>query len=322
MFSRCLLAVGQCKIPDGVQTECLIIDNNSKYDVAQLPYVQDIVRQYSWISVIRENKPGLSFARERGYRSSKGDWIVFFDDDNEPATDYLVETVKLADEYPNVGIWGPGNISVEYMKPVDTWFEQNKQYFQERHFDQIYTDSNRQMQFFYPPGTGMILHRTILQTWADKFSSNTYSVLGRTGDNLESSEDIQIIYTGLDCGFSVGSSPTLVLNHLTSERKSTFSYIKKLAFGIAVSGPKTAKELSPTGSVHKVDVPARSTIYLKLMYFFSRYFMLPSANKKAFLISYIKYFAGIAGTYRMINKPLPQALSFFIQHFELEHKKR
>lgn len=320
VFERCLVAVKSLLIPEGIKVQCTIVDNNSTPPVRKIEYVKELINETEWITIIEEKRPGQSNARETGCRKSFGDWIVFFDDDNEPNANYLLNLCELCQTHPDVGLWGPGNINVEYLIPVSDWFEKNKHYYQQRNYTSILIDDDIVMKYFYPPGTGMCVLRAPLEKWADKFNSGIYTVVGRTAGNLESSDDIQILYKVLEDGYKVGSSPTLSLNHLTSARKSTFSYIKRLAFGISVSGPRLSREISATPENFDVTLESPAKIIWKLCLFFTKYGLIGNKKKNNFLIAYIHYFAGIVGKYRLKDKKLPFALEYFIRKFDLEKR--
>lgn len=320
VFERCLNAVKNLEIPASIHVQCIIVDNNSSTPVSQLDYVQKLIKEADWLTVVSESRPGLSYARERGFKESNGEWIVFFDDDNEPMSDYILNLASIVDKYQDVGLWGPGNIDVVYLSSVDPWFENNKHYFQQRNYDSVLMDNDREMKYFYPPGTGMAVLRSSLKKWVDKFSSGKFTMLGRTGASMESSDDIQILYKVLEDGYKVGSSPTLSLKHLTSARKSTFLYIKRLAFGISVSGPRLSREISATPENFDLTLESPAMVTWKLALFSIKYTLLGKDRKKKFLIPHIHYFAGIVGKYRMKDQTLPVALEYFIKRFDLEKR--
>src|ERR1035437_9739406 len=60
--------------------------------------------------------PPITHARLRGIKESKGDLLVFVDDDNILAADYLEQSLKIADEFPKLGALG-GSIKGEFEIP-------------------------------------------------------------------------------------------------------------------------------------------------------------------------------------------------------------
>src|SRR5262245_51400394 len=91
--------------------ELLVIDNAS--DVPLTPDAWDL----SWhprSRHFREDELGLAPARRRGMREATGDILVFVDDDNILAADYLARAVCIGSEWPMLGVWGSGITSPEF----------------------------------------------------------------------------------------------------------------------------------------------------------------------------------------------------------------
>jgi glycosyltransferase involved in cell wall biosynthesis len=79
--------------------EIIVVDNNSK---------QAVKTDFSGTKKIRwviENKEGLTIARLRGLKESKGDLIIYVDDDNILAKNYIRNAYKLAVQDPATGVW-------------------------------------------------------------------------------------------------------------------------------------------------------------------------------------------------------------------------
>src|SRR5262249_16813288 len=64
--------------------------------------------------VIREDQLGLSSARLRGIQEASADLLVFVDDDNVLAQDYLWQAIRIEREWPMLGVWGSGVIAPEF----------------------------------------------------------------------------------------------------------------------------------------------------------------------------------------------------------------
>src|SRR5258708_39359270 len=84
--------------------ELLLVDNASE---ERLGDVWDI----SWhprARHVREDELGLTPARLRGIRESSGELLLFADDDNVLAPDYLDRAVAIAKRYTYLGVFGAG----------------------------------------------------------------------------------------------------------------------------------------------------------------------------------------------------------------------
>ena len=122
-FRRVLAGVAALERPADHDIEYLVIDSTSEPPVASREAVREFLGRSPWARVIRSPAPGLAAARRAGIEASKGALIVWFDDDNVPAPDYLAHVVRTAAERPTVSVWGAGAIDVEFTSPVPAWAE-------------------------------------------------------------------------------------------------------------------------------------------------------------------------------------------------------
>jgi glycosyltransferase involved in cell wall biosynthesis len=99
--------------------EIIVVDNNSIDDTFKV--VDALSKKLSSIAVryCREQRQGLSFARNRGILESHGDLIVFADDDIEFADGWLRRCVQLFVENPDVDILG-GPV-LPYASTLPSW---------------------------------------------------------------------------------------------------------------------------------------------------------------------------------------------------------
>src|SRR4051812_10400276 len=82
--------------------EFLLVDNSSK---EKLSDVWDL----SWHPAsrhVREDELGLTPARLRGIREARGEMLIFVDDDNVLAPDFIAKAQLIRDGYPHLGVFG------------------------------------------------------------------------------------------------------------------------------------------------------------------------------------------------------------------------
>lgn len=213
--------------------EVIIIDNNSRVSLIHFDYINDFLGLLINIKLIREKKPGLTYARQRGIQEAKNQWILFFDDDNEPASDYLQKCNMAIIGSPQVGIWGPSLVSVEFVGKYGNWINQYKSCFQYR-IDNITAHSNlNSWQNCYPYGTGMLIKKEITIKYLENVSINKYTLTDRNGSKLSSGGDVQMVLTGILMGYHAGIYKELRINHMIISEKTNINYVEKLLYGTA-----------------------------------------------------------------------------------------
>jgi glycosyltransferase involved in cell wall biosynthesis len=213
--------------------EVIIVDNYSASSLSNNNEVTLFLESNKSASIIFEKKPGLTSARTAGINASKYDWIVFFDDDNEPHESYLVACSDLVKKYPQVGVWGPGKISVEFNCKPNDWLLNNKYIFQDKSEDELRYDNKPEWQECYPYGTGMVVKREIALTYVERIRERRYTLSDRNGKSLSSGGDVQLVFTTIEKGLQAGVAPTLMMNHLIDSHKANLRYMVKQQYGTA-----------------------------------------------------------------------------------------
>jgi glucosyl-dolichyl phosphate glucuronosyltransferase len=252
-LTRLLLALNQIIKITQEEIEIIIIDNNSSPALQSRQEVQDFLAQTPQTRCIVEHQQGLTPARCLAIKSTSAPIMVFFDDDNEPSPNYLQVLSQYFDRYPDVGVWGPGIITVEYLEPVDTWFQQHPEKFQQRQLPFAFSSKKAAWKECYPNGTGFALRRNILDQYISNIENGTLNLTGRNGQNLTSAEDVQMVWEGIKLGYAAGMIPDLCCKHLIPASKANIPYLKRLSFGMAASYmpalfqsfPETLKFYSP-----------------------------------------------------------------------------
>lgn len=210
--------------------ELLLIDNASK---ERLSESWDL----SWHRKsrhIRENQPGLTSARLCGIRESVGELLVFVDDDNVLAPDYLAKVVMIAREYPHLGVWS-GMVLPEFERPPDPETENILGWLCIRKLDKDYWGNYGTLEQV-PTGAGMCLRRHVAEAYAQSLmQSTTRQCLDRVGSNLSGWGDIDLAFCALDIGLGMGLFKALQVTHLIPSRRLEQAYLFKLAEDLQAS---------------------------------------------------------------------------------------
>lgn len=247
--------------------EVILVDNNSKPEIGTYNLVQEFLKSLPLVSLINESSPGLTSARIAGIQAAKYDWLVFFDDDNEPTPDYLIESAKVIDQFPQVGAWGPGNVEVKYTdQNIPSWLNYYKYIFQQRNTSKLGFDNIFWWQDCYPYGTGFLLKKKICLEFKRRVAKNIYSLTDRKGKSLTSGGDMQMIYTGLLMGYFIGISPCIKINHLINKSKANQRYIARLFYGSAASNLPAYYQCFPE-KYSAISYPSTRVFYNQLYYF-------------------------------------------------------
>jgi hypothetical protein len=234
-FNRLLTSILQFE-KDNPSHEVIIVDNNSFPFLVELDYVQSFLQIKNNSKIIREEKEGLTAARIAGIKESNSNWILFFDDDNEPYRDYLKNAEDIILEYSEIGAFGPGIVNVQFpSKKYENKFQKINYIFQNRQENKPMFSNDKWWKDWYPAGTGLLVNHGIAQRYSQHVLNGDYSLSDRQGKMLTSGGDLQIVLTAIKMGFKAGVHPSLKLNHIITAEKLNLKYLKNLSFGTAAS---------------------------------------------------------------------------------------
>ncbi|MCE0496357.1 MAG: glycosyltransferase [Methylacidiphilales bacterium] len=212
------------------QWQLLLIDNASKEPLAS-------AWDLSWhpqARHIREDELGLTPARLRGIRESTGEYLVFVDDDNVLARNYVEESISLFEHWPMLGAIGAGVCKGEYeIAPPEQIsrylgglpiFEMDRNY-----WASLYGNLNST-----PVGAGLCVRRSVAKDYAQKTEASPLRrLLGHSGTNMGGGDDFDLAYCAIDLGMGVGRFVSLELTHLIPKARLTEDYMIRLWAGFA-----------------------------------------------------------------------------------------
>lgn len=98
--------------------EVLVIDNASPKDIASVVASYD--GRIPGLRCIREERVGLSHARNRGYREARGEYVGYVDDDCKLPPEWVSTALRTIHEVHPVMYGGPARAF--YMTPKPRWF--------------------------------------------------------------------------------------------------------------------------------------------------------------------------------------------------------
>jgi len=316
-FEPCLHAVAALDVSE-LNVEVVLVDNNSPEPIENQKYVSDFI-QKSNVKLIKETKQGLSYARIAGVANTTAPIVVFFDDDNAPASDYLQVVKKYFDTYSFLGILGPGNVEVVFNSPPLP----NREHFlrgifQEKHMKRFEYASVSEHSGVYPPGTGISMLRLVFDEYRQNLEKGNYKTTGRKGNSMTSSEDVQIVFTCVLKKLAVGTAPELYVKHLTPENRCTIKYVKRLRFGQIISFHTAIKEVLPEKG-NEIEQNSLACTNFKFIFAFSILFFKYLLFGKIFEFNYhLAYKTGwYAGVNLAADKPIPMLVNYIIKLLKL-----
>jgi len=229
-FAKCLEALRWQTLPPG-SWELMIVDNRS-----DTPLAKSIdLAWHSDARVIREEIQGLTPARLRGIRESKGELLIFVDDDNVLDADFLETAQRIKEERPFLGSWS-GQCRPAFEQIPPEWTRRYWGNLVIREFDRDVWSNLPRLSASMPCGAGLCVRRTVALHYLDLHQSGKRSLqLDRNGTSLLSGGDNDLAACACDIGLGVALIATLKLTHQISPERLTEDYLARLSEGIHFS---------------------------------------------------------------------------------------
>jgi glycosyltransferase involved in cell wall biosynthesis len=215
--------------------ELVVVDNRSTppLDVAALG-----LARHPGARLVREERLGLVFGRIAGIESSTAKLIVFCDDDNLLAPDFLARAIEIFDADPCVGN-ASGKTLPEFETRPPNWIKEFQGCLALRDFGNErrigYTWAKAYPDFAFGGGGAVFRREALLPCLAAFRTGAKVAVHGRSGKDLASGEDNNFIISVLKAGFGVGYFPELSMTHMIPMKRFERDYLGNLNYGIAKS---------------------------------------------------------------------------------------
>jgi cellulose synthase/poly-beta-1,6-N-acetylglucosamine synthase-like glycosyltransferase len=239
--------------------EAILVDNASTLPVE--PMVEN--HGPSNLRVLREPELGLTSARRSGLKAARGNIVVFADDDNVLASDYLQQSLETFARLPSVGAIGGKSVPAFAVEPAD-WQHAFFSLLALRDLgsSELVSDfsphdpAKKKYPSFAPIGAGMALRRAAVEKW---LQTEVHPISDRRGGALTSAGDNDIILRILKSGWQVAYVPQLKLTHLIPASRLDPEYLGRLNHGIQKSWMQvlTLHEINPWPTLPSWTVPLR-----------------------------------------------------------------
>jgi glycosyltransferase involved in cell wall biosynthesis len=205
--------------------ELLLVDNASSQSLAGLC-------DLSWHpdhACIRENELGLTPARLRGLKETTGPLLVFIDDDNVLAADYLERVLTIERTYPHLGAFGAGVIEPEFeIEPAPELVPLLGRLALRTSSNRLWTNNPKDSSCI-PWGAGLCVTRQTACAYVHLMSVlNISHVLDRHGERLFCGGDDLFSWVSARNGLGFGVFPELRITHLIGAHRLTRPYFLRL----------------------------------------------------------------------------------------------
>ena len=223
-LSRVLIAL-RAQTLGTSEWELILVDNAShehldSYDLTWHPHHAHI----------REETLGLTSARVRAIQETRADLIVFVDDDNVLAPEYLERALSLAAKHSRLGVFGAGVINPEFeaapSSELAPWLHSLLAL---RSVEaECWTNDPREYRCV-PCGAGLCVRSSVAKAYVECVGAlRITEVLDRIGERLFGGGDDLFSFTAARSGWGVGLFPELHITHLIPENRLRKRYLRRL----------------------------------------------------------------------------------------------
>jgi len=214
--------------------ECIIVDNKSDTPISERLVELGILE---FVRVIGEPTLGLTHARVSGIRESRSEVLVFVDDDNVLAPDYLKNSLAIMESEAHVGVLG-GIIRADFEKSPRRCVSDSLFLLGIRDFGALPVRAliYNQVGPWEPIGAGMVIRKLVASRYAAHLTMEMRTQLDRRGASLGSCGDTDMARCAPELGLYMAYDPRLWLVHLIPEFRVAPYYLLRLHRALARTG--------------------------------------------------------------------------------------
>jgi glycosyltransferase involved in cell wall biosynthesis len=207
--------------------ELLLVDNASDMELAN----EWDLSWHKGARHVREDTIGLTPARLRGIRESYGDLLVFVDDDNVLAADYLSQVLSVSARHPHLGVFGAGTIEPECEIDPPLELVPRMGLVAVRTVGAAVWSNNPKDHSCLPWGAGLCVTRRVAKAYYQLVDRLGVSdIIGRHGHRLFSGDDDLISWAASGLGQGFGLFPELRVTHLILATRLKHGYFLRLIY--------------------------------------------------------------------------------------------
>jgi glycosyltransferase involved in cell wall biosynthesis len=220
LLEECLESLTK-QTADAADFEVIVIDNNSPDHTQAV--AQQFIGKVPNLRIVKEIQQGLCFARNRAYRESASEWVLYLDDDALASTNMVERAIHTIATHPQYKVIG-GVALPWYKYPKPKWYKDSYVPTNELPYQTVSPVKGNQ----YAIGCIMIFHKPTL----DAFGGFSEELGGMTGDKIVYNDEIEVQIRMRRKGVKMAHDPKLVIHHLVAPYKLTVDWFFKSAFAL------------------------------------------------------------------------------------------
>jgi glycosyltransferase involved in cell wall biosynthesis len=222
--------IARQEVSKDILWEVIVIDNNSDDGTAK--YAEKIWKKLDCnvpFRIVFESQSGLSFAREKGINMAQYEYILFCDDDNWLANDYINKGYHVLNQNDSIGALGGKGKEISTIT-FPNWFDSLKTYYAvgEQHSK---NGNIPILNSLY--GAGLFIRKSLFEQLI-KLGFSFLST-GRKSGNLSSGEDYELCLSIRLLGYKLWYDERLRFQHFITPNRLTWKYFQSLRKNIAYS---------------------------------------------------------------------------------------
>lgn len=245
------------EVEDFVKWEVVVVDNASTDNTSEL--AQSFwSRKDTPLRVVFEPEPGLSNARNRGFKEANYSIVSFIDDDNWVENQWVQKVFKWFSNNENLGLLGAhGEAALEGERPF--WFDKVQRSYA---VGPQAPDTGLQLKALY--GAGLSVRKKV---WNDLiFNGFQFILSGRKGKSLTSGEDSELCLAVILAGYDLYYDANLRFFHYMPKERLSWGYLIKLTRAFGRADPVINIYQSSVNSYNGYDKNKRENGWIVTLY--------------------------------------------------------
>lgn len=223
IIRRTLESLKEQRFPVPLPYEILLVDNKCTDDTIAI--AEEVMKDgLVDFSIIKEDKPGLAYARRKGIREAKYEYVIYCDDDNLLCPDYVSTVASIFDKMPKVGAIGGRGIAEFEIEPAAIV---------KKHLA-CYAVGSQLEHKNWLWGAGLALRTELVK---DIYNNQKCYLVGRKGHQLLSGDDSELVMSIVLRGYKTIALDEIFYIHVLKAERLSEEYFHRLFKGLTLPHP-------------------------------------------------------------------------------------